>query len=75
MEWWTRLRPIRTLSEIRLEFEAYIGESHQYQRFAEEIYRLRSQGMTIRAIARSLGLEPKTVKRGLSWHTGPGTLN
>jgi len=64
---WTRLQPIRTIAEIDLEFTAFTSEPFQYQRFSRKIKQMKDLGMKSSEIARSLGLEPKTVKRALSW--------
>ncbi|MEZ4740896.1 MAG: hypothetical protein R3B45_00350 [Bdellovibrionota bacterium] len=66
-KWWTQLPLIRTIAEIDLEFPVFVSDPFQYQVFAEKIQKLHLLGMKVSEIARSLGLEPKTVKRGLKW--------
>jgi hypothetical protein len=62
---WTRLRPIRTISEVALEFVVFTTEPFSYQRIAPEARKLRALGMTFRAIGHALGVDDKTVRKAL----------
>ena len=62
---WTRLRPIRTLSELTFEFPVFPHEPFQYQQVAPEAAKLRRLGMTFRAIGNALGVDAKTVRKAL----------
>ena len=59
----TRLQPIRTASEIVVEFSIFTHEPFTYQRIGEEAQTLRRLGMTLEAIGRTLGVDEKTVRK------------
>jgi hypothetical protein len=63
--WWTRLRPIRTVGEIELEFAVFTREAFGLQRIAGEAGRLRRLGMSLRAIGSALEVDEKTVRKAL----------
>jgi hypothetical protein len=62
---WTRLRPIRTASEVSFEFVIFTNEPFQYQKIAWEAATLRKLGMSYRAIGTALGVDEKTVRKAL----------
>jgi len=61
--WWTRLQPIRTASEVPLEFAVFTHEPFVYQRVGPEVRRMRNLGMTLEAIGRAVGVDEKTVRK------------
>jgi hypothetical protein len=63
---WTRLRPIRTVVEVGLEFAVFTREPFGCQRIAGEVGRLRRLGMSLRAIGAALGVHEKAVRNALS---------
>jgi hypothetical protein len=68
--WWTLLRPIRTASQIDVELVIFTRDAFAYQRIAPEARRLRSLGMTYRAIGAALGEDEKTVRKALARVSG-----
>jgi hypothetical protein len=63
---WTRLQPIRTISEIELEFVIFTAEPFAFQSIGGEARRMRRLGMSLRAIGAALGVDEKTVRKALS---------
>ena len=63
--WWTRLQPIRTVSEIDVEFVVFTTERFQFQRIGDEARRMRRLGMSLRAIGAAFGVDEKTVRKAL----------
>jgi len=61
------LPPIRTISEIDLEFTLFVSEPFRYQEICEEAMRLYRLGMNCFQISKALSEEPKTIKRALRW--------
>jgi len=70
--WWTRLRPIRTVSQVEFEFVVFTQDAFQYQRIGPEADTMRRLGMSFRAIADALGVDEKQVRKALrvSSHCG-----
>src|SRR5258706_10745012 len=66
VEWWTLLQPIRTASQIEVEFVVFTRDAFAYQRVAPEAQRLRRLGMSYRAIGAALGEDEKTVRKALA---------
>lgn len=66
MHWWTRLRPIRTVSEVELAFVVFTSEPFRFQRIAAEAHAMRMLGMSLRAIGAGLGVDEKTVRKALA---------
>ena len=62
---WTRLRPIRTVAVVELEFAVLTGDPFPHQRIESEVQTMRKLGMSLRAIGRSLGVDGKTVRKAL----------
>ena len=62
---WTRLQPIRTASEIDLEFVVFTREAFQYQAIGPEADTMRRLGMSLRAIGAALGVDEKQVRKAL----------
>jgi hypothetical protein len=62
---WTRLRPIRTVAEIQLEFAVFTKEPFQFQRIVGEAQMMRRLGMSLRAVGAALGVDEKTVRNAL----------
>ena len=60
------MRPIRTVAELPLEFAIFTSDPFQYQRIAPEARRMRRLGMTLRAIAKALGVDDKQVRKALA---------
>lgn len=71
--WWTRSQKIRTFGEIPFEVALLeTGERPVYQRIAVEVVQLARLGMRKAAIARSLGVDAKTVKKAIDQAGRPG---
>jgi hypothetical protein len=66
LQWWTRLQPIRTASEVELEFVVFTREQFQLHRIAAEAPTLRRLGMSLRATGVALGVNEKTVRKALA---------
>ena len=66
LHWWTRLRPIRTVSDVDLEFVIFTTEAFGFQRIGPEARRMRRLGMSLRAIGAALGVDEKTVRKALA---------
>jgi hypothetical protein len=64
----TRLQPIRTVSEIELDFVVFTQDLFPFQAIAAEAQAMRRLGMTLQAIARALGVSKDGVE-------GSGTLS
>jgi len=64
------LQPIRTASEIDVEFVVFTREPFHFQRIRVEVARMRRLGMSLRAIGAALGVDEKTVRKALG---GPST--
>jgi len=62
---WTRLRPIRTVSLVELEFVVFTQDAFQYQRIGPEADTMRRLGMSFRAIGDALGVDEKQVRKAL----------
>jgi hypothetical protein len=65
-KWWTRLQPIRTVSEIELDFVVFTQDLFPFQAIAAEAQAMRRLGMTLQAIARALGVSEKTVWKAVA---------
>lgn len=65
-QWRTRLQPIRTASEIQVKIVIEPTEQTPlYQKLASKIEELYLLGMSLRAIAKNLKINRKTVLRAL----------
>lgn len=62
----TRLQPIRTVSEIELDFVVFTQDLFPFQAIAAEAQAMRRLGMTLQAIARALGVSEKTVWKAVA---------
>ena len=62
----TRLQPIRTVSEIELDFVVFIQDLFPFQAIAAEAQAMLRLGMTLQAIARALGVSEKTVWKAVA---------
>ena len=62
---WTRLRAIRTVSEVELEFVVFTQDPFEFQRIGPEARTMRRLGMSLRAIGAALGVDEKTVRKAL----------
>ena len=67
-KWWTRLQPIRTVSERPLDFAIFTRDPFAFQSFGGEASRMRRLGMSLRAIGAALGVDEKTVRKAIVWH-------
>jgi len=56
------------VSEIALAFSLTEAEAPIYQRIARDVERLRALGLSLNKIAEHLGLDDKTVAKGLRWN-------
>ena len=65
-KWWTRLQPIRTLSEIPLEFSIPLDKPSILQVISEAASKLRDQGFSFRKIAKLLLVDEKTVRTAIN---------
>ena len=65
MQWWTRLQPIRTISQLDLDFVVLTRDAFRYQRIAAEAQTTRRVGTSLRAIAAALDVDEKTVRKAL----------
>ena len=65
-KWWTRLQPIRTASEIPIEFAVFTQDPFAFQSIGAEASRMRRLGMSLRAIGGALGVDEKTVRKALA---------
>jgi hypothetical protein len=63
---WRRLQPIRTASELELEFVVFTSEGFQFRRIGAEARTMRGLGMTLRAIGAALGVDEKMVRKALT---------
>ena len=63
---WTRLQPIRTASELELDFAIFTSEPFGYHRIQAEARTMRKLGMSLRAIGAALGMDEKTVRKALA---------
>lgn len=66
MKWWTRSQRIRTAVEV--EFEVALLDTEPppvYQRIAQEAKQLQELGMNFSRIAEYLGVDHKTVAKGV----------
>ena len=61
--WWTLSQPIRTLSEINLEFSCQSRELFKYQEIAPVVKKLVQLGINDRQIAKQIGVDSKMVKK------------
>jgi hypothetical protein len=65
---WTRSQPIRTAAQVPLRFSLLeLSNPFPYQSIAERALRLRRLGMSDSSIARSLGVNDKTVAKSIRW--------
>ena len=65
---WTRSQRIRTLAEIAFEVDLLETEEPPlYQQVAAKALHLTQLGLSKEAIARSLGVDGKTVAKALIW--------
>ena len=70
-QWWTRSQRIRTFGEIPFEVALLEAEEQPvYQRIAGDVAKLAKLGMRNAAVARRLGVDPKTVSKSMEWHQG-----
>ncbi|MBX3131414.1 MAG: hypothetical protein KF718_32145 [Polyangiaceae bacterium] len=60
------MQPIRTVTEIEVEFVVFTAEPFQYQQIADEARRMRRLGMSLRAIGTVLGVDEKTVRKAVA---------
>jgi len=68
----TRLQPIRTASEIQIKIVIEsIQRTPLYQKLAQKIEELLLLGMSFRAIARSLGVNRRTIIRAYEYINRP----
>jgi len=66
--WWTRSQRIRTTAEVPLEVALLDAEQPPtYQRIASEAKHLQELGLTYSRIAGHLGVDHKTVAKGIRW--------
>ncbi|MCX6117525.1 MAG: hypothetical protein NT027_08290, partial [Proteobacteria bacterium] len=65
--WWTRLTPIRTTSEVPIEFSVFVSEPFRYQEISIKVQDLQKLGMNCHQISEALGEEYKTIKRAIRW--------
>ena len=63
---WTRLQPIRTISQLDFDFAVFTQDAFRFQRIAAEASTMRRLGMTLRAIGATLGVDEKTVRKALA---------
>lgn len=63
---WRRLQPIRTVSEIEVDFAIFTSEPFGYQRIQGEARTMRKLGMSLRAIGAAMGVDEKTVRKALA---------
>jgi hypothetical protein len=68
--WWTRLQPIRTAGEVDLKI-VIEPEIHipVYQKLSDKVKQLHLLGMSFPAIAKSLGIDPKTTIKAYNFNT------
>ena len=62
----TRLQPIRTVSEVELDFIVFTSQAFPFQAIATDAHAMRRLGMKLQAIAAALGVSQKTVWKALS---------
>ena len=62
----TRLQPIRTVSDIALDFVVFTRDLFPFQAIGHEARTMRRLGMTLRAIAVALGVSEKTIWKALA---------
>jgi transposase-like protein len=60
------LQPIRTVSEIEVEFAVFTTEAFGFQKIGPEARRMQRLGMSLRAIGVALGVDEKTVRKALA---------
>jgi transposase-like protein len=60
------LQPIRTVSEVDVEFVVFTQEPFEFQRIRVAAARMRRLGMSFRAIGAALGVDEKTVRKALA---------
>ena len=67
----TRLKPIRTLSEITAYIKILpVKPQTQYEKLSKKVKQLKALGMNIEAIARKLKVSWLTAKRAYLYHKG-----
>jgi len=68
LRWWTLSQRIRTLAQVHFEAEILdTGAAPIYQQIAPKAFQLKQLGMSVSAIARSLGVTDKTVAKAVAW--------
>jgi len=66
LRWWTQSQPIRTLAQVFLSFPILkVNPPFTYQYLAEKANELHRLGMSMSAIARSLNVTDKTIRKAL----------
>ena len=63
---WRRLRPIRTISVLDLDFAVFTQDAFRFQTIQAEASTMRRLGMSLRAIGAALGVDEKTVRKALA---------
>lgn len=68
LRWWTRSQRIRTAARIPVEVALLSPEEPPlYQRIAQKALQLQELGLNGSSIARRLGVDHKTVGKGIAW--------
>jgi len=62
------MQPIRTISEIDLEFPVFTSELFLYQKISLKVKQLHKLGMNVNQISDSLKIDNKTIKKALKWN-------
>jgi hypothetical protein len=66
-QWWTRSLPIRNMAEIQAHIKILpVKHPHLYQKLAQKAMELHLLGMSYKKIGKILGIDPKTVKKGVT---------
>ena len=62
---WTWWEPIRTISEVPLEFTIPITKTFLFQSLSDAARSLKEKGLSYLAISKILGIDDKTVKKAI----------
>ena len=62
---WTWWKPIRTISEVPLEFTIPITKTFLFQSLSDAARGLKAKGLNYLAISKILGIDDKTVKKAI----------